>query len=527
MGSERRPGAVVEDQSEVVAFLSAESTHGGAPVEVIETHGALVFLAGSRAIKLKRAIWFPYMDFSTLERRRAACRAELRLNRRTAPSIYLDACPVTRAEDGTLALGGDGQAVDWVVVMKRFDQDGLFDRLAISGALSGALMESLADEIARFHALAEPGTDVDFAGTMATVIADDTEELRTWITWRSAESEIAALDLASRQALSACRDLLMRRTADGFVRRCHGDLHLRNICLIDGAPVLFDCIEFSDALATIDVFYDLCFLLMDLEHRGLQVFANLVFNRYLARTGDYGALPALPLFFSARAAIRAHVAAATAAKSGEGGNAAQANQAEAMAYLELARRFLIADQPALLAIGGLSGSGKSTLACELAPGFGAAPGALIIRSDVLRKRLSGADLFDRLPQGAYGADRSRAVYQEMYRLCGECLAAGRHVIADAVFRNATERAEIAAVARRLGVPFLGLWLDVGAETQETRLHRRSSDVSDATVEVGRAQRTGAEPVSDWTTLNADADLPALTTAAAQLLAAQGFPLDRG
>lgn len=515
--SGRVPGTVTEDQSAVVAFLSDPATHGGHAVRVIETHGATVFLAGERAIKLKRAVWFPYMDFSTLGRRRTFCEAELALNRRTAPQIYQDVMPVVRRTDGRLSLGGAGETVDWVVVMRRFDEDGLFDRLARRGGLDPSLMERLADEIARFHLAEDARTDTDFSGAFHGVIADNTRSLTAASPAVFDATKVAALDARSRAVYAQHGGLLAARARDGFVRHCHGDLHLRNICMIDGAPVLFDCLEFNDALATIDVFYDLAFLLMDLEHRSLRGFANAVLNRYLARTGDYGALPLLPLFMSVRAAVRAHVGVAIA-ESQHDPSERDRQHAEAAAYLDLALALLDADPVALVAIGGLSGSGKSTLARALAPELGRASGAVVLRSDVIRKQLADADLFAQLPEDAYTPEASRAVFKRIAELCGEVLAAGFWAVADGVYRNAEERVAIATVAAAAGSPFQGLWLDVSPAVQEARVSSREGDVSDASVAVARAQRERAGPVPEWTHLDADADLDSLVEMARRIVA---------
>lgn len=516
-----RPGAIVEDQSVAIAFLSAPSTHGGHPVEVVETHGAYVFIAGERAIKMKRAVWFPYMDFSTVEKRRAACEAELRLNRRTAPEIYRAVLPVTLGPGGGLSLGGEGAALDWTVAMRRFDQDTLFDRLAQRGGLDAGLVESLADEIAAFHDRTERRADVDFRASMQAIVDGNADSLQSWIGKPFRQEDIERIGRRCAEMLRAAGGALAARAAAGFVRRCHGDLHLRNICLVDGRPTLFDCIEFDERLAVIDVMYDLAFLLMDLEHRGLRRQANVAINRYLARTADYGGLAGLRLYLCVRAVIRAHVSAAAAAAHKKAAQAAR-DRADAAGYMDLAIRLSEPDRPCLVAVAGLSGSGKTTLAHALAPGIGGAPGAIVIRSDVLRKQLFGVDLFHRLPQEAYTREQSRRVYDRVEALAGAALAAGCSVIADGVFRNEDERSAIRRVAEAAGAPFAGLWLDVGAATQEARLAGRLRDASDATVEVGRAQRRGARTVADWPVLDANGGPAPLREAAAQRLAEAGI-----
>lgn len=506
------PGSILEDQGAALAFLADPATHDGCPVEVVETHGAWVFIAGDRAVKMKRAVWFPYMDYSTVEKRRAACEAELRLNRRTAPQLYRAVMPVVRRTDGRLALGGEGDMLDWTVVMRRFDQETLFDRMARRGRLDRPLMEALADEIAAFHAGAERKPDTDVLAAMRAVVDGNAESLGSWAGRPFRSGDIARLQSRSAAMLAEAGESLARRAAAGFVRRCHGDLHLRNICLVDGKPTLFDCIEFDERLAVIDVMYDLAFLLMDLEHRGLRPLANVVLNRYLARTADYDGLAGLRLYLSVRAAIRAHVTAASAAER---------DRAEADGYLGLALRLAEAPRPGLVAIGGLSGSGKTTLAHALASDIGGAPGAVVLRSDVIRKQLSGVDLFDRLPAEAYTRAQSRRVFGRIEALAARALAAGRSVIADGVYRETAERATIRRVAEAAGVPFAGLWLEVDAATQDARLGARARDVSDATVEIGRAQRKNAGTVADWAALDANAGIEALRGAAVQRLEEAG------
>jgi aminoglycoside phosphotransferase family enzyme len=248
---------ITEDQSAVVRFLEAPSTHAGMPVERIETHASIVFLAGSRALKLKRAVRYDYLDFSSAERRKAMCEPEVQVNRRTASSLYRGVVPIVRRSDGTLALGGHGTPIDWVVDMNRFDQAFLFDRLAARGALDLALMAPLASAVARFHLAAARRPDHGGQTGMEWVIDGNASGF--------AEQGRGILDQAlagrftahSRAVLERDALVLDRRRQEGFVRECHGDLHLRNIVLIEGHPTLFDGIEFNDEIACTDVFYDL------------------------------------------------------------------------------------------------------------------------------------------------------------------------------------------------------------------------------------------------------------------------------
>ena len=491
----------MDDQQAVIDFLSKPSSYGPAiaRVDIIETHVSLVFLAGHRAYKLKRAVKYPYLDFSTAEHRRRACEAELALNRRTAPALYLEVRALVRMSDGRIAFAGEGPAIDWIVVMRRFDQAMVFDALAKACRLSAPLMIDLAGHIAEFHAKAERQFDYGGAAALAAVAETNHCCLMAAREAGFAAKRIVEVRQRTLERLAANSALLDRRRAEGKVRRCHGDLHLRNVCLFEDKPTLFDCLEFSDELASVDILYDLAFLLMDLEHRGLADFANLVLNRYLDLTGEDDGLAAMPLFLSSRAAIRAHVTA-TALERAAGTEAKPEMADKARSYLDLAVQYLRPRSCRLVAVGGLSGSGKSTLAAALAPSFG----ARVLRSDVIRKRLFGVAPETRLPETAYTPEVSLHVYTQLRRQAADVLAAGYSVIIDAVSLKPAERASFAAVAEAAGVPFSGLWLEAPAAAMERRLRTRHHDASDASPEVLAQQlRQDAGPM-DWRSIDAGA-----------------------
>ena len=495
-----------EDQEETIAFLARPTSYGPgiAEVERIDSHGSVVFLAGAHAYKLKRAVRFSYLDYSSLELRRRACEREVILNRRTAPKLYLGVAAVTRGAAG-LALGGDGQAVDWLVEMARFDEAGLFDRMASKGRLSERLMRDLADRIAEFHAAAEIDCTAGGASAIARVIAGNDHNLRA----SSADFPPATLDrlhTVSSKALERIAPLLDRRREKGHVRLCHGDLHLRNICLFDGRPTLFDCVEFSDEIARIDVLYDLVFLLMDLRHRRLNQLANQVFNRYLDRRDEADGLAAIPLFLSLRAAIRAHTGAAAAARQSDPRQAA-ALRSDIAFYLDEALAFLAPSAPVLVAVGGLSGTGKSTLAYALAPELGCAPGARVLRSDVLRKRLMGVTPETRLDDAGYTPETTHRVYTALLVEAAAAIASGQAAVVDAVFLSEDERDAVAAVARAAGVPFRGLWLDAPPAVLESRIEARRGDASDAILAVLRLQERQTAGRIDWLRLDASPGRP--------------------
>jgi aminoglycoside phosphotransferase family enzyme/predicted kinase len=489
-----------EPQQPVIDFLAEPQSYGlppGQRVERIDTHVASVFLAGERAFKLKRAVRFAYLDFSTLALREQSCRTELAINRRTAPGIYLGIRKITREADGRLRFDGAGETLDWAIEMRRFDQALLFDRMAEEGRLTPALMQDLADIIWQFHQSLPPAATSGGAARFGRVMAGNLGELeRARAAGTLDPGKIDGMNRLCDTALRSLRPLLDARAEAGLVRRCHGDLHLRNICLWEGRPTLFDAIEFSEDLATIDLLYDLAFLLMDLEHRDARGLANRVCNRYLDRGGGEEGQAALPLFMAVRAVIRAHVSASTAERQGETPKAAL-SKAQSQAYLDLAIRLLQPAKPKLVAIGGLSGTGKSTLAYGLAPSWAPAPGARVLRSDVIRKRLMGVEPETRLPESAYRGEVTSQVYAALGQAALQALRAGRSVIADAVFARAGERAAIAAIAGEAGVDFAGLWLEAPAALLENRVARRERDASDANVAVVRRQQSYEAGPLDW------------------------------
>jgi len=469
---------ITEDQSRVAGFLSSPAAHGGAAVERIDTHTSILFLAGDRAWKLKRAVRYDYLDYSTAARRHAMCEAELRINRLTAPNVYRNVVAVTEQRDGSLAIGGPGTPVDWLVEMSRFDQDALFDRLAGAGKLPLQLMRPLARTIAGFHAAADYRTDQGGWDALARIIDGNAAG------FAAEGAEIldpilcAGLTGRARFLLSRCGARADRRRDDGMVRQCHGDLHLRNIVLIDGQATLFDAIEFNDQIACIDVLYDLAFLLMDLWRLGLTQHANAVWNGYLADTQDVDGLPLMPLFLSCRAAIVAKTTATSANLQADAFHRSEL-KAQARNYLALAKILLAPPPPCLIAVGGASGTGKSSLAMALAPSIGGAPGAVVIRSDEIRKRLCGVHPLDRLGPEGYTAEMSQRVYETVMEQADAVVRGGFAAIVDAVFARPEDRAAVQHVAVAAGVPFAGLWLEAPEPVLIARVEGRGPDASDA------------------------------------------------
>lgn len=474
----------MDSQVDVVAFLEAgDAFEARDAPHRIDTHCASVFLSGDRAWKLKRAVKFGYLDFSTPERRRKALEAELRLNRRTAPHLYRAVHPIMQTPDGQLTIGDAGIAVDWLLEMQRFPDDALLDQQAAQGRLDERLLLGLADSINAFHAKAAPLVTGEGSNRFRSVVEGDIASM-------AAVSEILDPDqarLLGKRLLDLTGELtplLDARGLSGRIRHAHGDLHLANIALIDDVPTLFDCLEFNTELATIDILYDLAFLLMDLWHHNLRAEANIVFNRYLDLSpADEDAIALMPLFLAVRATIRAHVLAAQSMRAG----CDRAIAANARTYLDLALALIRPVQPRLIAIGGLSGTGKSSLARALGGDIGRAPGARTFRNDVLRKRLAGLPPEATLPRSSYSEQAAALVYDSSATMAVVAVSLGQSVIADGVFARRDQRLKIEAVASKAGAGFDGLWLEAPSEKRVARVGSRGADASDADNAVAQAQ----------------------------------------
>jgi len=513
-----------DEQNDAIAFLSEPVSYGSgvSAVERLDTHASIVFLAGGFAYKLKRAIKYPYLDYSSVERRKAMCERELAINRRTAPQLYQDARPVVPGPDGRLRFGAwdeAGRAIDWVVVMQRFDQALLLGNLCAAGGFTVEMARSLGQIIADFHLRAEQTRDLGGASAIARVLDENASILSG--SEGADRSKAHRLEQDARRAFSRIKGLLDSRKSKGFVRRCHGDLHLDNICILDGVPVLIDAIEFNDDFACIDVLFDLAFPVMELLRRGLRAHANALLNRYIECTGDYDGLAALPLFLACRAGIRAHVALARGEIDRQNN---RADLEDARGLLDSAIGHLEPRNPRLVAVGGVSGTGKSTLAYGLAPRLEPPPGAIVVRSDLARKALLGVSETTRLPAGAYTREMHARVFSAMAQHAAVALGAGMSVILDGVYGEANERRSIAGAAVRAGVGFDGLWLEAPAGTVKQRVRARRGDASDATPGVLRQQLETLTAPEDWNMLDAGRSRGEVLDAASKALEPQRYPL---
>ena len=498
--------SIPAEQRGTAAFL-----RGLAGREPVETHISAVYIGIETVWKLKKAVRLAFLDFSELPARHHFLLRELEVNRAAAPDLYRDVVPVIRQPDGTLALGdsqrpGSGlppgsDVMDWVLRMAPVPAGDFLDVIAAQHGLTPALLDALADTVSAYHHTLPPVPGVDWPAALRAVAQGNAiaahdaglpdDRVHAWLTAITARiAEITAW--------------LTTRAANGFVRRAHGDLHLGNLCLWRGRPVPFDAIEFDEAMATIDLGYDLAFLLMDLDHRVARDAANRVLNRYIARTGDAALTRGLPVFLSMRAMIRAQV------------EASRGNRDIAAAYLDRTLAYLAPSTPMAapmaIAIGGLPGTGKSTLARALAPTLGAAPGALVLRSDEIRKRQHGVAPEQRLPESAYTPAASDAVFAELAALVNVVAEGGHAVIADAMFLRPEQRASVAQAATSAGVPFIGLWLTAPTDLLQARLTDRTGDASDATVAVLQLAAENDRGGGDWLTIDARDSTRALALA---------------
>ena len=487
-------------QDEVLAFLADPATHGGAAVKRVDTHANTVFLTPKRVFKVKRAVKFPFLDYSTLAKRKAACEAEIEVNRPYAPEIYRGVVAITRDAGGQLEIGGNGKPVEYAVEMARFDESRTLDHMA--DKIDAALADALGRAVAASHAKTAVVEAEPWMAALGSYIDEHVEAFRAHPDIFPAV-EVDELARASRVQYRRIVPLLRERGRRGLIRRIHGDLHLGNIVLIDGKPVLFDAIEFSPIIASGDVLYDLAFLLMDLLERGLAQAANIVLNRYLAQTRrieDFDALAALPFFLSMRAAIRAKVTAARLEQTEQSKHAAIAQSATA--YFEFAQRAIMPPAPAFIAVGGLSGTGKSVLARALAPHIAPMPGAVVLRSDVERKVMFGAGETDKLSAEAYTPEVTARVYATIADKARRTIAAGHSVIVDAVFARPQERKAMTDVAKSMKAMLRGLFLTADLKTRIARIGTRQRDASDADEKVARAQEDYDLGASDWVEVDA-------------------------
>jgi len=493
---------VLEGPATMVAALRdpRRFPHPVERVQVLETHISWVLLTGRYAYKLKKPLDLGFLDFSTLEARRRACEEELRLNRRTAPGLYLEAVPIT----GTAAdprIGGTGPVIDYAVKMAEFPQTALLDQVAARGALALEQMDALAATIAEFHARVDRAVPESAYGTARAVVDPAREnfaQLRPLVAGVESEALLHRLADWTEREFTRCRAAFDARRRDGFVRECHGDLHLRNLLVLDGRIVPFDCIEFNANLRWIDVMSDVAFLVMDLVDHGLAAHAWRFLDAYLAATGDYGGLAVLRFYCVHRAMVRAKIACMRADQLPERTPERTGAGREFQGYLRLAEAFTVLDRRALVITRGRSGSGKTVFSGLLVETLG----AIRVRSDVERKRLHGLGADARtgaaVGAGIYSPEATRLTYDRLREVARAVIEAGFPAVVDAAFLARAERDALRALARAQGVPFAIAACEAPEPVLRERIAARgraATDASEATLDVLAMQLAVAEPLS--------------------------------
>jgi aminoglycoside phosphotransferase family enzyme/predicted kinase len=483
-------------------------------VESLETHISWVLLAGEYAYKIKKPVSLGFLDFGTLEARRRFCEEELRLNRRTAPGLYLEVVSITGSPEAPV-LGGAGPAIEYAVKMRRFAEDALLDRVARRGALDAATVDRLARAVADFHAsaaIAPPASPFGTAETIAANALANFEHIARLAGDSPERPLLERLRAWTERALAQLAPVFAARKALGRVRECHGDLHLGNLALLEGAPTPFDCIEFSAELRWIDVMSEIAFLMMDLTDHGLPRLAFRCLNGYLEAGGDYGGLAVLRHYLVYRAMVRAKVACIRAHQGGIGPVEHGKAEGDYRDHLRLAERLAAPGTPALVLMHGVSGTGKSTLAQALAERLG----AVQVRSDVERKRLHGLDAAARsasaLGAGLYREDATRRTYAQLAEAAHDALAAGWPAIADATFIGHATRDLFRGLARELRVPFAIVSCTAPESVLRERIaarERLARDASEASAAVLERQLAIQQP------LGADEAAQAIAVDAAQ------------
>lgn len=464
-------------------------------VQMIETHISWVLLAGDYAYKIKKALNLGFLDYSGLHARQSFCIEEIRLNRRTAPDIYVDVVPVGGSPDNPEF--GAQPAIEYAVRMHRFASADLMDRQLMQGKVTARHIDALAAVIATFHASLSPADAGSAFGTAASIRAaalQNLEQLRSYLTDDADREDVASLTVATEAAYAARKEIFEARRLHGFVRECHGDLHLGNIVLIRDEPVPFDGIEFNSALRWIDVMDEIAFTVMDLLHRDHPGFAWRLLNACLEASGDYCGLSVLRFYLAYRATVRAKVCAIRAGQADISRRAKADELAACRSYLALARLSLQQGRPALIITHGLPGSGKTTfsqLALEQM-------GAIRVRSDVERKRLFGLGTLESsraLVGDIYSAEATRRTYARLYELAQALLAKGFCVIVDAAFLKQEERETFRKLAQSMSAPFAIASLYAKDAVLRKRIRRRRNDASEADIAVLDILQESQQPLS--------------------------------
>jgi aminoglycoside phosphotransferase family enzyme/predicted kinase len=483
------------DQERLVAALAHSGVLGS--VSVLETHISYVLLTGRHAYKIKKAVDLGFLDFTTLSARKHFCDEELRLNRRLARDLYLDVVAITGSVDAP-AISGEGPVLEYAVRMREFPQEALASELLVRDELSASDIDELAMQVAAFHTSVAVAPSDDRFGTPETIRKVAQQNFPVIRALMNAPSERAATEALASWTEREClarRATFRARLLNGFVRECHGDLHLGNIARVDGKLTIFDCVEFNETMRWIDVMSEVAFFVMDLHDRKRPDLAQRFLNAYLETTGDYAGLAVLRFYLVYRAMVRAKIHCLRAAQL-DPGTARSNAVAEYRGYAELARSFTRMQRPAIILMHGVSGCGKTTRSQVLLE----VTGAVRIRSDVERKRLHGLAPLERgIEQNLYGSAATDATYRRLCVLTREVVSAGFVAIVDAAFLQRWQRDLFRALATDLQVPFAIVTFIASEATLRERVGARAAagrDASDANAAILEQQLRTQQPLAE-------------------------------
>ncbi|MFV2004743.1 MAG: AAA family ATPase [Gammaproteobacteria bacterium] len=473
-------------------------------IELIETHISWVLLTGKYAYKIKKPVNFGFLDFSTLKKRQACCEQELYLNRRLASSIYLDVVAISAVKNKSfLSISGDdgdnNEIIEYAVKMLQFQQSAQFDHMLATGELDKKHMDATARMVAEFHQaikVCDDSMDYGNKDMIYQPVKENFTQINEHLETEPYVDKLDALTQWCRTEYVKLEYVFEQRKHDGFIRECHGDMHLRNLVWLNGRALAFDCIEFSSKLRWIDVMSEIAFLIMDLQDRKQQLLANRFLNSYLEITGDYEGLSVLTFYLCYRAMVRAKVAALRLEQENIATEERKKSLTEFESYLELATTYTQQPTPKLLIMRGLSASGKSTVSQQLLEEFT----AIRIRSDVERKRIFEVaftgDTENEVESGIYSAQASQQTYAKLTELASQIITAGYSVIVDAAFLKHEQRKPFQLLAESLNVPYIILEIIAPAETLRQRIRQRKNDVSDADLTILEYQLANFKPLHE-------------------------------
>jgi uncharacterized protein len=457
-------------------------------IKVIETHISYVFLTGSYAYKLKKAVNLGYLDFTTLKLRHFFCKEELRLNRRLAPQLYLDLVSI----GGTFRepkVGIELDIIEFAVKMRQFSQDGLLNYVLSSGKLTSDQIDELAISVASFHQCIEcirPEQDYGCASSIKSSVRQNFAQIRILLDSPDDDKNLLQIEKWSLAKHEALLSVFPQRRKHNFIRECHGDLHLGNIALVDGRIQIFDCIEFNPSLRWIDTINEVAFLVMDLSEHGRPDFAWRFLNAYLQETGDYQGLYLLRYYLIYRAMVRAKVARICASQSNLNGENRKIELETYSAYTDYAVKITLPAKQGLIITNGLSGSGKTTVSQLLLEKLC----AIRVRSDIERKRLQNISVKTKsnsnVNTGIYTDSVTRDTYGELLRLANLILEAGHLAIIDAAFLLRWQRNSLRRLAKERNIPFVIVSCQATDEELRRRIIQREYegiDSSEATLKV--------------------------------------------